>query len=195
MFGTTTSTVALLNGDLLCAQNGSTFSRDYFTSNISLKRVEHLTTRMENKMEDKKTIRISTMKKSKEPLSGDLLKMNEKIDKELAHLKEEHMKTVSLDELLDEDFTGHEVNALLNTPIKMKYTMEDWDKMYGLENDEKFIRAIFEAVVGDAFDRWTREELLRHLNDLLNERDEALTKCEELIEDNCTLSGIIRRMK
>ena len=79
--------------------------------------------------------------------------------------------------------------------IKMKYSMEDWDKMYGLENDEKFIRAIFETVIGDNLANWTREELLRHLNDLLNERDEALTKCEELIEDNCTLSGIIRRMK
>lgn len=117
-------------------------------------------------MEDK---RINTMRKAKEPLSGDLLKANQEMDKELARLKGEY--------------------------VKMKYTMEDWDKMYGLENDEKFIRAIFETVIGDNLANWTREELLRHLNDLLNERDEALTKCEELIEDNCTLSGIIRRMK
>ena len=79
--------------------------------------------------------------------------------------------------------------------IKMKYTMEDWDKMYGLENDAVFIRKISESVVGDAFDRFTREELLRHLNGLLDEREQLLTKCDELIEDNCTLSGIIRRMK
>tara|TARA_R110002073_G_scaffold63379_3_gene158676 strand:- start:2039 stop:2452 length:414 start_codon:yes stop_codon:yes gene_type:complete len=116
------------------------FSRDYFMSSQTLLRAAHLTTRMENKMEDKKQVN------------------------------------------LDEDFTGYEVNALLNTPIKMEYSMEDWDKMHGLGNDEKFIRAIFETVIGDNLANWTREELLRHLNDLLNEREEALDWKSDLID-------------
>ena len=68
------------------------------------------------------------------------------------------------------------------TAIKMEYSTEDWDEMYGLENDEKFIRAIFETVIGDNLANWTREELLRHLNDLLNEREEALDWKSDLID-------------
>ena len=70
------------------------------------------------------------------------------------------------------------------TAIKMEYSTEDWDEMYGLENDTVFIREISELVVGDAFDRFTRAELLQHLGNLLNER-------EELIEENRNLTSLI----
>tara|TARA_R110000823_G_scaffold203953_1_gene334964 strand:+ start:57 stop:293 length:237 start_codon:yes stop_codon:yes gene_type:complete len=68
--------------------------------------------------------------------------------------------------------------------IKMEYSTEDWDEMYGLENDTVFIREISELVVGDAFDRFTRAELLQHLDTLLNER-------EDLIEENRNLTSLI----
>tara|TARA_R110002096_G_scaffold126478_1_gene273413 strand:+ start:164 stop:400 length:237 start_codon:yes stop_codon:yes gene_type:complete len=70
------------------------------------------------------------------------------------------------------------------TAIKMEYSTEDWDEMYGLENDTVFIREISELVVGDAFDRFTRAELLQHLDTLLNER-------EDLIEENRNLTSLI----
>ena len=70
------------------------------------------------------------------------------------------------------------------TAIKMEYSTEDWNEMYGLENDTVFIREISELVVGDAFDRFTRAELLQHLDTLLNER-------EDLIEENRNLTSLI----
>ena len=70
------------------------------------------------------------------------------------------------------------------TAIKMEYSTEDWNEMYGLENDTVFIREISELVVGDAFDRFAREELLQHLDTLLNER-------EDLIEENRNLTSLI----
>ena len=47
-------------------------------------------------------------------------------------------------------------------------------RAYELSHDTVFIREISELVVGDAFDRFTREELLQHLGNLLNEREELI---------------------
>ena len=43
-----------------------------------------------------------------------------------------------------------------------------------MSHDTVFIREISELVVGDAFDRFTRAELLQHLGNLLNEREELI---------------------